>query len=197
MSNEEIESICNKYGIIDYTINDGVVDVNGDVYLIDREFTELPIRFGQVTGDFYCHNNKLTSLIGSPKSVGGDFECYYNQLTKLEGSPQIVGDSFDCADNQLTDLNGSPSSVGGSFVCDGNQVTDLTGIPDSIGADFYCADNPIGSIFNEVGQDFLEAFKIYKVIKDGQVNLKRLKYVMSLFNESIDLEDIKKHYTIL
>ena len=31
MSNEEIEALCTKYNITNYTINDGVVDVDGDV----------------------------------------------------------------------------------------------------------------------------------------------------------------------
>ena len=34
-SDEEIHLICKKYGIENYTINNGVVDVNGDVHLDD------------------------------------------------------------------------------------------------------------------------------------------------------------------
>lgn len=177
MTELEINNFCRRYNIRDYTINtDGSIDVDGDVNLNEYGLTELPLKFNKVSGSFYCYDNALTSLEDCPSSVGG---------------------SFDYADNLLTTLKGSPHTVGKSFDCGNNQLYDLTGIPDSIGEYFYCEGNPIGSIFNEVRQDFLEAFKIYKVIKDGQVNLKRLKYVMSLFNESIDLEEIKKHYTIL
>jgi hypothetical protein len=62
---------------------------------------------------------------------------------------------------------------------------------------FYCLDNPIASIFNGVDHNFINMFIKYKVVKDNTINLKRLKYVMSLFNELIDLEEIKKHYTII
>jgi hypothetical protein len=38
----EIDSICKKYGIKNYTINpDGIVDVDGDVDLYGRRLEEL------------------------------------------------------------------------------------------------------------------------------------------------------------
>ena len=61
----------------------------------------------------------------------------------------------------------------------------------------HCDDTPIGSIFNEVDIDFVRAFNIYRVIKDDKVNLKRLKYVMELFDMKYDLEKIKKEYEII
>ena len=77
-----------------------------------------------------------------------------------------------------------------------NKLTDLKGYPKNIGYGFYCNDNPIGSISNTMDIDFIRAFNIFKVIKGGRVNLKRLKYVMSLFNLPINLENIKKYYEI-
>ena len=130
---KSIEEICNEYNITNYTINNGLVDVNGDVDLYNKGLTKLPLNFG---------------------SVSGDFNCSYNNLTNLEGSPENIGGSF------------------------------------------YCLDNPIGSIFNNVDIDFIRAFNIFKVIKGDKVNLKRLKYVMSLFNLPINLEKIKQYYEI-
>ena len=98
----EIESICRKYGITNYTINsDGSVDVNGDVYLSNEGLTKLPLKFNIVSGGFYCFDNKLTSLEGAPKEVGGHFDCSYNELKSLEGAPKEVGGSFDYNDNLL------------------------------------------------------------------------------------------------
>ena len=55
--NEYINSICSKYGIENYTINDdGTIDVNGYVNLYNKNLTKLPLKFRNVTGDFYCNH---------------------------------------------------------------------------------------------------------------------------------------------
>ncbi len=79
-----------------------------------------------------------------------------------------------------------------------NKIRDLYGISDDIGRYLFCnKENPISSIINErVDIDFIRAFNIYKVIKDGKVQLKRLKYVMETFNMEYYLEEIKEHYEI-
>jgi hypothetical protein len=141
---EDIESICKKFGITNYTINaDGSIDVNGDVYLNRNGLAKLPLKFGRVTGNFYCYDNKLTTLEGSPGEVGGDFSCHDNKLTTLEGSPREVGGGFYCHRNQLTTLEGGPREVGGNFYCYDNKLTTLEGGPREVGGDFYCDDNPI------------------------------------------------------
>jgi hypothetical protein len=41
---EDIDSICKKYGIKNYTINsDGTVDVDGDVNLLLKNLSKLPL----------------------------------------------------------------------------------------------------------------------------------------------------------
>ena len=69
-------------------------------------------------------------------------------------------------------------------------------INDDGSIDFYCFNNPIGSIFNKADIDFIRAFNTFKVLNDGIVNFKRLKYVMEMFDKPINIEEIKKHYTI-
>jgi len=91
----EIDSICRKFDITNYTVNgDGTVDVYGDVTIKGRTFKELPIKFGKVYGNFYCHYNSITTLEGAPKEVGGNFQCNNNKLTNLGGSPNRIGGSF-------------------------------------------------------------------------------------------------------
>jgi len=144
---EDIDSICKKYGITNYTINaDGSIDVDGDVELYNKGLTKLPLKFGKVTGDFDCGNNQLTTLEGGPIKVGGDFSCSNNQLITLEGGPREVGGSFYCYNNQLTTLEGSPRSVSEYFDCSYNQLTTLEGGPREVG-DFDCGDNPIYSVY--------------------------------------------------
>ena len=81
---EDVESICKKYGITNYTINtDESIDVDGNVNLYEKGLTKLPLKFGNVTGNFNCSYNQLTSLKGGPIKVGGEFYCSNNKLPKL------------------------------------------------------------------------------------------------------------------
>jgi hypothetical protein len=61
---------------------------------------------------------------------------------------------------------------------------------------FYCDENPLESIFNDVNIDFLRAFNTFRVLQDDIINLKRLKYIMEMFDKPVNLEEIKKYYTI-
>jgi hypothetical protein len=215
-----IDEICEKYNIKNYTINDdGSIDVNGEVVLYEMDLYELPLTFNKVTDYFDCAKNNLTTLKGSPKWIGGDFFCYKNNLTSLEFGPEYVEGSFNCSNNELTNLVGSPLKIEGSFVCIFNDLTDLTGSPREVGDFFSCRHNyclkspkgcpeklgeeldcfstPLGSIFNDVDQHFLYTFNFYKIIKDDTVNLKRLKYVMNLYDQPIDLEQIEEYYRLV
>ena len=87
----EVNEICKKYGIDNWSIRDGLVDVDGDVDLIGRGLNKSPLKFGRVSGNFYFSDNKLTTLEGSPKEVGEGFSCVYNKLTTLEYMPNIRG----------------------------------------------------------------------------------------------------------
>jgi hypothetical protein len=146
-SKEDIDSICKKFGIENYTINeDSTIDVDGDVNLHEKGLTKLPLKFGKVSGHFNCISNQLKSLEGSPLSVGGGFYCQYNQLESLSGAPLSVGGYFDCGDNQLISLEGAPLSVGGGFYCRDNQLISLEGSPLSVGGDFSCSFNQLISL---------------------------------------------------
>ena len=110
-----IHDICKRYEIENYTINDdGSIDVNGDVYLLNKGLTELQLTFNKVTGYFYCDGNDLTTLKGCPRWVGDHFGCTYNKLTSLEFSPDYVGGNFNCRKNNLTD-NYCDTEIGGDF----------------------------------------------------------------------------------
>ena len=175
-----IEELCIKWNIENYTINDdGSIDVDGDIDISEDRFTnisiDVPLKFNKVTGDFVCRSNYLTTLEGSPKSVGGGFYCDYNKLTSLKGCSESIGNHFVVNNNNLKNIDFIPDSMGGLFKCSGNLIT---------------------NIFVSVNIDFLRAFKTFKVLNDGVVNLKRLRYVMEIFDIFVDLGEIKKHYTI-
>ena len=271
MTKNQIEEICEKFNVKDYTINDDMsIDVSGNINFSYHGLIELPLNFNIVTGDFYCNGNNLTNLDGCPKEVGGDlsfarneltnlkgcakkvggdffcsrnkltsleggpiealnyycmdnqltdlkgsptkveqyFECDRNKtLTSLEGSPEYVGLDFFCRSCKLTDLKGSPKKVGNYFDCSNNRIYTLEGFDCEVGELFVCSKNPLESIFNEVENDFIQAFKTFRVISSKEekeynrkiriVNLKRLKYAMSFYNMPINLEEVKHFYKII
>ena len=119
---KDIDAICQQYGIKNYTINNGLVDVDASVNLSYIGLLKLPLQFGKVTGNFYCDSNKLTSLEGAPKTVEGNFYCDSNKLTSLEGAPKCVEGNFYCYNNQLTTLEGAPKCVEGNFNCVNNPL---------------------------------------------------------------------------
>ena len=125
-SEENIHDICREYGIENYTINeDGSIDVEGNVNLVNMYLTKLPLNFRNVTGYFKCGNNHLTTLEGCPKSVGGVFSCYSNNLTSLKGCPEFVGKSLDCRHNKITTFEHFPISMGGYLWCVANPINEV------------------------------------------------------------------------
>ena len=199
-----IEEICEKYKIENYIINDdGSIDVNDNVYIQNSEFTEislklteLPLKFNKVRGDFDCSNNKLTSLEGSPKWVGKGFYCHHNELTSLEHSPEYVFTRFNCSSNMLIDLKYCPNSIGTNLFCSKNNITSLEYYPENIGGYINFKDTPIGSVCMGVDVDFAKAFNSYKILKDGIINIKRLRYLMEQFDKFVDINKIKQYYEI-
>jgi hypothetical protein len=170
----KIKQLCDQYKIDNYTIVDGLVNVNGNVYLSSNRLTKLPIRFGTVTGVFDCANNKLTSLEGSPHTVYGNFDCDNNKLTSLIGSPREVGGYFSCGDNKL--------------------LISLEGAPELIGGGLYCNDTPIGSIFqsNDKGSIYM-----FNAIFIDSVDMEKIQYWFGLINKPLTdeiLKQIKKYY---
>lgn len=168
---KSVKEICEEYRIKNWSINsEGLVDVDGGVYLSVKGLTKIPLKFGNVTGDFDCNDNLLTSLEGSPREVGGSFYCASNQLTSLEGAPENLSGNFYCCDNQLTTLEGSPKEVGGYFNCSSNKLTTLEGGPKEVGGYFNCSDNQLTSLEESpksVGHDFICSYNKLASLKGG------------------------------
>jgi hypothetical protein len=194
-SDEEIISICNKLGIDNYTIENGLVNVNGNVNIagkLSSITSNLPIRFGVVTGYFDISDNRLLSLEGCPEIVGDGFYCTHNMLTSLEFCPKKVEFGFYCNNNRLTSLEGvgyiggdfycdnnklvslifGPKKVLGTYNCEFNEISTLVGGPESIDGNFYCDSNKLESLDGcpDVGDDFhFSNNNIYELIEVAKV----------------------------
>ena len=85
---ENIDIICRKYNIIDYTINiDGSIDTDDNVDLDYLILTKLPLKFNKINGYFDCSRNKLTTLKGCPEKVNGDF---YSDNNEKKFTPSYI-----------------------------------------------------------------------------------------------------------
>jgi hypothetical protein len=221
---EGVIEVCEKYKIIDYTINDDLsIDVDGEVYLQEKDLKHLPLKFNYVSGNFNCFVNKLKTLEGSPQTVDGNFSCYFNKLKTLKGSPQTVGGGFYCFDNKLESLEGSPKTVGGGFYCFNNKLESLEGCPQTVNGTFNCDDNELrdlehfpevsGNIrilentvnllvytfINKADSFMIEDFIDYEIVRNRDtVMLDRLQtFIRDNDLEMPNLEEIKKHYKII
>ena len=122
-SESEVSEICKRYGIKNWSLEGGLVNVNDDVYL-SNGLTHIPLKFGVVTGYFDCGWNKLTSLEGCPIRVGGYFSCDYNKLTSLVGCPKYVGGDFWCRENNIREFTGV-KYIERRLRCDGNPIWNI------------------------------------------------------------------------
>lgn len=204
----EIKNFCTKHGIKNYTINnDGTVDVDGNVYIHSEGLENIPIQFGKVSGEFNCDNNFLRTLKGCPTEVGKNFTCSENELTTLEGGPKKVGESYVVINNGLSDLKGGPEKVYGLIV-DNNHITDLTYLPKGCKylslsgntnllnlkgvhkiknlSKVFLNDTPLANIFKpaEISNiGVIKWFNALKVVENDNLNLKKLKYLQTMFDE--------------
>ena len=190
----EVAKICRKYDIKNWTLNsDGLVDVDGDVFIQETSMTQLPLKFGTITGRFYCHDNRLTSLEGAPHTVGDNFSCGYNKLTSLKGSPHTVGEGFACHQNLLTSLEFAPKSVGGNFNCNQNLIRSFEGLL-NIGGNFYCLSNPLYEIWKIIypfshkwDNEQMDFFNDLDIIRGEEIAIERFNF----FLEEIGLEPVE------
>jgi len=148
-SNTEIDEICKKYSIENYTINsDNTIDVDGGVDLWDKKLTSIPLNFNIVNGYFGCGSNHLTSLKGCPVRVGDEFYCNYNRLTSLQYSPKYIDNGyFNCSYNKIESLQYCTELIRGYFHCHNNKLTSLQYHPTVYGT-FHCWNNQINTFEN-------------------------------------------------
>jgi hypothetical protein len=182
---QEIEKLLDEYFWITggFSISDtGLVSVKGDVKL-EKNCSQLPVRFDRVRGYFDCENKELKTLEGAPQWVSGSFWAGVNQLKNLNGVPQWVGDTFSCVNNQLENLKGAPQWVGGNFWCNDNQLKTLEGAPQWVGGGFDCNTNPLKSLKGMplyVGGNF--AFEYNETLPLCEIITRKIKDILIFEN---------------
>lgn len=183
----EIEKLCHKFSIGNYTINsDDTISVDGSVFLNSYGLNVLPLSFDTVTGNFECYNNNLTSLKGAPRKVNCAFNCSDNYLTSLKYGPSSVGGSYICSSNQLTSLEYLPSIIY-RLNCSYNDIITPDGFPLTIER-YNCDHNPIKNIMSIFPNYviFIQSLD-YSYIRGNKILLSRFKEACEEFG--IDVPD--------
>jgi len=209
-SDSAIEAICKNYGITNYSINNnGSIDVNGEVNLMDKRLVFLPIKFGIVTGSFICSDNNLETLYNFPQEVGGGINCSNNNLTSLKGIGK-VGGQIICSFNKLTSLEGIDEldSVITLINCRYNKIKSLEFYPrlkSNYGHNFLLYGNPIYKmvkcfIEKENRDELVELFNYCDIVQDDNVILDRLIWFYEEIGITLHkylIHEISKYYTII
>ena len=105
-----------------YTIENGIVDVNGSITLTNYDLEYLTnelFSFGKITGNFSAggvRSVKIKSLKGAPR-IAGAFTVIRSKIKSLEGGPIETRDYNIYYNNYITDLISSPKIVNGDFKC--------------------------------------------------------------------------------
>lgn len=142
----EVTKFMMKHKVRNFSINNGVVDIDGDIIITHYNLDGIPFKIGKVTGNCILDYNNLTSLKNCPEYVGGDFSCGNNNLSSLEGIPKYVGGSLYLHSNFLTDLDFMPNTVGGSILLNSNRLTTLKGLPEYVSGNLDLDSNELNDI---------------------------------------------------
>lgn len=147
-NHQEVITLCEKYGIENYTINEDLsIDVDGSVDISDMKLIKIPIKFNKVTGTFSCRNNNISDLENSPRIVGQNFICDINvELTNLKGCPEFVLGDFSCMNSNLKDLGHLPKIIGRSLYLSHNKLTNVKIDEFIVGVDLHLSNNKLTSI---------------------------------------------------
>ena len=109
-SESEVSEICKEFGISNWSLERGLVNIDDDVYLSH--------------GNFWCNHSGLTSLEGCPLRVGGYFSCESNNLTSLVGCPKYVSGHFWCEGNNIREFTGI-KYIEEKLVCYSNPIGNI------------------------------------------------------------------------
>lgn len=172
-----IEEFCGKYNIRNYTVVDGLINVNGKVNLWQIGENKIPYKFGTVDGYFEISFSMLSTLEGLPNIIKGNLFMVNSSLKKLDYLPNKVTGLVDLSFNQLSDLYSLKGLDCGKINVDSN---------------------PVGYLYKFGIMEEVDAFNTLRVVIDNELNLKRLKYFYSLMdrNFDLDIDKLSKFYTI-
>ena len=182
-----IEDFIENNDVGDYSIVDGLINVDGSVILTQVNNGEIPFPFGQIMEDFNCNGLGLTTLKNTPHTIYGYFDCSENKLKSFEHCPTNAKAYFIASYNFIESFKYLPRQIDRLYL-QNNNIIDLNGFETSF-YKIFLSGNPISLIVGDYPKyDELMAFKSMRVIDGKDVNFKRLKYTLSLIGKSTWLD---------
>jgi len=181
-----------------YNTHDKAYSSTGDVRLIDKDVTKLPVAWHTIK-NFYCngffeHGGSLTTLEGSPVLVTHWFECDDHKLTSLDYFPGFIGGTASCRDNLIRNFKTKEYRtyiVKSTFDMRGNPIESFDGL-ENFNFEYMrvtrTPDLPLLSLFSyankdvgvygppgTAGQDVASQifFKHIHEYQEGKVNLRK------------------------
>lgn len=95
------------------TVNeDGSIDVNQHIKIIDLVLPAIPIKFGKVTGSFGVSSAHVLSLFNFPNEVTGSVDIYLPGLLSTKYLTPIIGENLDIQCRKLERLEHEICRVG-------------------------------------------------------------------------------------
>lgn len=106
---DSIVEWCYRNNVTSYTIAEqGVINTNQSVSLVDYQESTLPFQFGVVDGNFDCYNARLTSFTGFPHKITGSLYLYDSHIYSLHNihkTVKFIGERF-ASNDSVTDILG-------------------------------------------------------------------------------------------
>jgi hypothetical protein len=73
-----------------WTLNsEGKIDVKSDIFMNQRNISEVPVKFGKVYGNFICSYNNLTSLKNFPDYISNSLFIGNNKIETFDFFPEV------------------------------------------------------------------------------------------------------------
>lgn len=133
---------------------DGIVDVDGDVSVINADLLDgqepkgdLKVKFGKVTGSFSLANFGLSTLKGAPFWVGKNVNFSRNKLLKsFKGGPKKIGGWLGMSDCSLETFEDFPQNIYGSLYLSNNNLTAFGNDLITVYGEIYIEQNPFKTL---------------------------------------------------
>lgn len=178
-----IQAYLFRYGITEYTYADGVVNVDGDVLILDtrplaEQDTQLQVQFGTVTGIFKLQHGGFISLTGCPRHCDTLMLEDLPALETLYGAPETLANFHCVACDSLVTLQGLPPIKTKATITHCQKLCSLLGLTSCPALDIWNCQRL--AVLSEVPEDCraLMAKQCALVMSLGAAPLTQLKALM-------------------
>lgn len=82
---------CDSFAICNYSIENGLINVNGGVNLSNCKLKTLPYKFGNINGNFNISINLISSFKNFPNIINGRLNITMTLIDNWNYVPKVTG----------------------------------------------------------------------------------------------------------